>query len=329
MSVADRQMFLNKITGVLNDTLTAAQSAAIMQTVAAIASEYEIDHINGPASGTSSDDLLDAFIAAKEIEGRSVKTIDHYKYVILKLIDHTGVPIRSMNVYHIRGFLHSEKTRGISDSTIEGHRCIFSSFFGWLHKEGLIISDPSANIGPVHCEKKVRKPFSDIDIEKLKECCESDRNRAIFFFLLSTGCRISEACALNREDVNLQTMECKVLGKGNKERTVYISSVAAMMIRRYLGSRSDTSPALFSGKGSARLTPAGVRFMLKKVAERAGVENVHPHRFRRTLATNLINHGMTVQDVAFILGHDKLDTTMKYVYMDQQNVKNAYKKFAS
>ena len=326
MPVADKKQLLEKVKRMLADELTASNLDTAITALSEALSEYDVQHIN--TDSKVSDSMVEAFMVAKEIEGRSKKTLDHYRYCLTKMLSATGVPVESVNVYHIRQFLIDEKNRGIGDSTLEGYRWVFSCFYGWLYKEGLIRSNPCANIGPIKCEKKIRTPFSDIDLEKLKEACGSDRNRAIFFFLLSTGCRISEACSLNRNDVNLQTLECTVLGKGNKQRIVYLSNVAGMMVRRYLKSRTDNSAALFSGKGSARLTPAGVRFMLKKVAARAGVENVHPHRFRRTLATNLIDHGMSIQEVACILGHEKLDTTMRYVYTDQQNVRNAYKKYA-
>ena len=135
-------------------------------------------------------------------------------------------------------------------------------------------------------------------------------------------------CGLNRDDIDFTNLECKVLGKGNKERTVYIDTVTAMLLRRYLKDRADLNIALFCGKGTERIAPGGVRAMLKKIGERAAVENVHPHRFRRTLATNLINRGMPIQEVASILGHDKIDTTMKYVFIDKNNVKSAYRKYA-
>ena len=155
-----------------------------------------------------------------------------------------------------------------------------------------------------------------------------DRDKAIVCLLLSTGCRISELCALNRGDVDFQNKQCAVLGKGNKERTVYLDSVASMILKRYLKSRTDFSQALFVGKGTERLTPGGVRFMMKTLEEDSGVENVHPHRFRRTLATNLLNRGMPIQEVAKILGHEKLDTTMMYAFVDEQNVKASYCKYS-
>ena len=134
--------------------------------------------------------------------------------------------------------------------------------------------------------------------------------------------------SLNRGDVDLTRLECTVLGKGNKQRTVYFGPVAGMVIREYLEERKDSDPALFIGKFGERLQPGGVRTMLKRIGSEAGVEHVHPHKFRRTRATTLIRHGMAVQDVAAILGHEKIDTTMKSVVMDQKQVKSAYERYA-
>lgn len=216
----------------------------------------------------------------------------------------------------------------IADRTLEGYRTVFSSFFGWLYKEKLIQDNPCANLGPIKHMKKVRVPYSEVELEKLKEACQTVRDKTIIYFLLSTGCRISEICGLDRDDIDFMTLECTVLGKGNKERTVFLDDITAMMLKRYLAERKDNSPALFIGKGSERMTPGGVRFRLKTIAERAGVQNVHPHRFRRTLATNLIDRGMPIQEVASILGHDNINTTMTYVYIKKENVKNAYRKYA-
>jgi site-specific recombinase XerD len=183
-------------------------------------------------------------------------------------------------------------------------------------------------VGAIKCAKKIRLPYSAEDIERLKETCGTIRDKAIISFLLSTGCRVSEVCALNREDIDINSLECKVLGKGNKERTVYFDKVTAMLLNRYILTRDDISPALFIGKGSKRLTAQGMRYMLKKVSEKANVENVHPHRFRRTLATNLIDRGMPIQEVVAVLGHDRIDTTTDYIYIEKENVKSAYRKYA-
>lgn len=326
MSIASKQMLLNELEERLSDKLSARDLQAFVTDTSSLLARYEVEF--KAQESHASEDYLKAFLDAKQIEGRSQKTLERYRYILKKLLVETGVPLPEITTYHIRSYLIREKSRGIGDKTIEGTRTVFSSFFGWLWKEGLIERNPCANIGAIKCTKKIRHPYSDVEIEKLKESCDTLRDRAIISFLLSTGCRISEMCGLNRDDVDFESLECQVLGKGNKERTVYIDNVTAMLLKRYLKSRADFVQALFIGKGSERMTPGGVRARLKTIAERAGVENVHPHRFRRTLATNLINHGMQIQEVASILGHDKIDTTMTYVYIEKNNVKNAYRRYA-
>ena len=217
------------------------------------------------------------------------------------------------------------------DVTRNGNRQVFSAYFGWLHKEGLIEHNPMGNITAIKCQKKQKKIYSAVDIEKLKDKCSEQkheiRNRAIVAFLKSTGCRISEVTGLNRDAVNLQTLEVVVLGKGNKERKVYLDEVTGMALKEYLDHRMDDNPALFVNHSFERLTPGGVRAMLKELAQLAGVEHVHPHKFRRTLATNLQRRGMPIQEVAHILGHEKLDTTMKYTVLNDDDLKNDYRKY--
>lgn len=242
---------------------------------------------------------------------------------------HTGLPLARIGINDIREYFTAEKERGIADSTLEGYREVYSSVFGWLHKEELIKKNPMANLPSIKCQQKVRLPYSNTDLEVIKEHCECIRDKAIVCFLYATGARIDEVCRLNRDDVNLKELEATVLGKGNKERTVYIDEVAAMMVERYLAERTDDNPALFVGrfKPWKRIHPGGVRAMLKRLEKSSGIENIHPHRFRRTLTTNLIDHGMTIQEVAAILGHSNIETTMKYVYSRKANVKNNYKKY--
>ena len=327
MSIADKKVFLTEIERSVGDVLTVTQSAEVMRRLAEHLDSYQVEAVRDGGK-TASLDLLQVYIDAKRIEGRSEKTIERYRYIISKMLDETGLPVKKLTVYHLRAYLMQMKERGIADSTICGIREIFCAFFGWLQREGLIEQNPTANLNAVKCPKVIRKPFSAMEIERLKESCASDRDKAIICFLLSTGCRISEVCALNREDIDYASMSVKVCGKGDKERTVFLDDVCGMILRRYLSGRTDTHRALFIGKGSERLTPGGVRFVLKNLERRTGVENVHPHRFRRTLATNLINRGMPIQEVAIILGHDKIDTTMKYVFISSENVKNAYRKYA-
>ena len=254
--------------------------------------------------------------------------LKRYKYIITRMMHAVKVSTRNITVYHLRRYLADEKARGISDRTLESTRQVFSAYFNWLQRENLIGQNPSANLGAIKYQKKVKTIYSDVDFEKLKFRCKNTRDRAIIAFLMSTGCRIGEVTQLNRTDVNLNSLECTVLGKGNKERTVFFDSITAMLISKYLEERKDNSPALFAGKGTDRMTPHGVRKMLVQLGAASDVDHVHPHKFRRTLATNLIRHGMPIQEVASILGHDKLDTTMQYVVLDKSDVSYSYRKYA-
>lgn len=351
MSIASRQVLLKDAEKAFGSVLTVEQMQKIMPMLGEALAGFDVEQVTD--ADASGGDLLCAFVEAKEIEGRSKKTLERYQYIIRQFLKASGTVTQKVTVYHIRSFLMAEKRRGLSDRTLEGYRCVFSSFFGWLQKEGLIPANPCANLGAIKCAKVVREPYSATDIERLKEACSSLRDRAIIMFLLSSGCRISEVCGLNRNDIDMASAECTVLGKGNKERVVYLDSVALMLLRRYLDerrgpcaldpgqrpgqsrptgascqSRKDAHNALFVGLRGERLQPGGVRAMLKQLEAKTGVPNVHPHRFRRTLATNLIARGMPIQEVAAILGHDKLDTTMKYVYLEKSSIKNSFAKYA-
>ena len=328
MSIDARQFFVKSVQNILADKMTATELNTAIDLISVELSHYSMERYADDDSGMEFNEMLDAFLSAKKVEGRSQNTIRHYGYILGKLRDDTTIPINNYTVFTLRSWLSKEQSRGVSDRTLKGYREVFSSFFGWLYKEGLLKSNPCANVGPIKYQKKVLHPYSDIDLECLKESCCCTRDKAIISFLLSTGCRVSEVCGLNRENIDFRNMECTVLGKGNKERTVFIDNVTAMLLNRYFRERTDISEALFVGRSSERLSPNGVRAMLNRTAEKAHVEHVHPHRFRRTLATNLIDHGMQIQDVASILGHEKLDTTMTYVYIDKNNVKNAYRKYA-
>ena len=327
MSIIVKQTFTSEFRKRLGDTLTENDVDAVIQKLTEQMAYYEMERRNDAEGQQEFDDMIKLFADTKRIEGRSEKTIERYKYILKRFREFDGTPIREITVYNIRNYLASEKGRGISDNTLRGYRDVFQSFFGWVHREGLLPSDPCANLNPIKCRKEVRKPYSNVEIERLKEACETPRDKAIVSFLMATGCRISEVCGLNRDDIDFQNLECTVLGKGNKERTVYIDQVCAMQLENYLRTRKDNDEALFVGKGTDRLKPGGIRKRLNELALQAGVQNVHPHRFRRTLATNLINHGMAIQEVAVILGHEKIDTTMKYVFVDKLNVKNSYRKF--
>lgn len=326
MSIASKQILLKNLETYLNEMLTVNQKNEVMIKLSNELQNFDVEATNYKDEFGS--DYLKEFLSAKTIEGCSKKTIERYEYILNRMFKDIQVSIRSITVFHLRQYLASERERGISDRTLDGYRSVFSSFFSWLYNEGLIDKDPSSNLGIIKCAKVVRKSISDVEFELLKAACSTIRDRAIVCFLMSTGCRISELCSLNRRDIDYTQLRCKVLGKGNKERIVYIDTVTAMNLKKYEKDREDLSDALFVGKNSDRLTPGGIRRMLNETAKKAGLKEIHPHKFRRTLATNLIEHGMPIQDVARILGHENLDTTMKYVCMNDELVHASYKKYS-
>ena len=327
MTIGAKKEFIDGVRKDVGDILTLTMTDKVTDIIDSHLSDYELNRLdNNGKIDTDSISLLKAYLDAKRTEGRSQKTINRYSYIIEKALKDIGIPIGSVSVYDIRRYLMELIDGGMQASSVEGVRSVLSAMFGWLWKEQLIKVNPCANVGAIKCEKKERHPFSDYEIQLILDTCEDLRNTAIIRFLLSTGCRVSELCAVNIADLNMAECECKVHGKGNKWRTVYFDSPTLLALKKYLATRADDDECLFIGQ-RGRLDPQGVRAMLKRIEEKSGVENVHPHRFRRTLATSLINRGMPIQEVAFILGHDKIDTTMKYVYIEKQNVKNAYKKF--
>lgn len=274
---------------------------------------------------TDSERMLKMFLATKKIEGCSEKTVARYAYIIRRMTDYFGIPTKDITVNALRLYLGTLEADGKSLSTIAGIRDVFSSYFTWLHNESMIPNNPVTNLGKIKREKKVKMPYTKVELEKLRLGCKTKRDRAIIEFLNSTACRVGELVKVNIEDINFQSRECKVLGKGNKERMVYLTDVCIYHIQEYLKERTDDKPALLTGKGTDRMTEGGVRFALKTIAKRAELScNVHPHKFRRTTATALIDKGMSIQDVAQVLGHVNVNTTMTYIYTNKDKVKASF-----
>ena len=328
MAIDAKQNFMGRVERRCAEELTAADLQRIMGIIGDVLEGFSMNELRGGQWEMPEDDLLGAFTASMRVRGRSERTINRYSYVIGRFMKYAGVPARAVNVYHIRNWIAEEKKRGIQDSSLEGNRQVLSSYFGWLFRESLIDKNPVLNVGTIKVPKKQKKIYTDIDLEKLNRCCGTLRDRAILHFLSSTGCRISEMTELDRDAVDLEAMECVVHGKGNKDRTVYLDAVACMLLGEYLESRKDNLDPLFVGQRGERLQPGGVRYMLKQLGDRAGVDHVHPHKFRRTLATELTRHGMQLQEVANLLGHEKLDTTMKYVVLNKDDIKSNYRRYA-
>lgn len=278
---------------------------------------------------SDTDNAIKLFLATKRIEGRTEATLHRYSYEICRMLNMIQRPINEIDVLMLRRYLAYRGTNGSSINSVAGLRSIICSLFGWLHREGLIPNNPAAQLGAVKKRINVELPYTNSDIELMRTTCKSLRDRALIEIMLSTGCRINEVTSLNITDLDLKNLECVVSGKGNKERKVYLTEACAVHMTRYLKSRTDDSEALFVGKGSCRIGNNAVRMMLKRLGKRAGVTNVHPHRFRKTVATSLIRKGMPVQDVGRLLGHAKLDTTMGYVHIDDDSVKFKHSQMAA
>ena len=278
----------------------------------------------------SAEGQLKKFVAVKRIEGIADSTLRRYADENMKLLRFLNKPLYKITTYDIRFYLSYRRQQGtVSNRTLNGMRRCYSSFFSWLAAEGLIAHNPCLALSQIKFKKQVKKPFSSTEIDALRMNCNNIRDLALVDFLYSTGCRVSEVVKLNISDINFEKLECTVLGKGNKERKVYITEVTAKNLKEYIKTRKIVGQALFTGKGSSRLTKNGIEAAIKRIGKAAGVENVHPHRFRRTLATNLLDRGMNIQDVATILGHADLKTTQIYCYISQSNVQAAYRKYAA
>lgn len=275
-------------------------------------------------------ELLEVFISAKRIEGCSEKSLKYYDATIQKMLGCVDKPVREINTDDLRRYLASyQKDRNSSKVTIDNMRRIFSSFFGWLEDEDYILKSPVRRIHKVKADKPIKETFSDESLEMLRDACEELRDLAMVDLLTSTGMRVGELTNLNREDVNFHERECVVLGKGGNERVVYFDARTKIHLMNYIDSRIDTNSALFVSLTlpHARLLIGGVETRLREIGRQANMQKVHPHKFRRTLATRAIDKGMPIEQVQRLLGHVKIDTTMHYAMVNQTNVKNSHRKF--
>lgn len=275
-------------------------------------------------------ELLGAFISSKKVEGCSDKTIHYYKSSIEKLIATVKKNVCDIATNDIRCYLaEQQEQRGLSKVTIDNLRRIYSSFFSWLEDEDYITKSPVRRIHKVRTDALVKEVLTDENIEVLRDSCQELRDIAMIDLLLSTGMRVGELVKINRDDIDFQERQCVVFGKGNKEREVYFNARTKIHLKKYLEQRTDTNPALFVSlhEPHTRLTISGVEVRLRQLGKRVNLNKVHPHKFRRTLATMAIDKGMPIEQVQKMLGHVKIDTTLHYAMVNQTNVKMAHRKF--
>lgn len=267
------------------------------------------------------------FIATKRLEGKAERTLKRYQPELEKLVTFLNKKFYEVSSYDLRLYLslYKEKRR-ICNRTLDNMRKAIASFFSWLHDEGVIGRNPARALKRIAYIQAVRKPFTPVEREKIKAACCRIRDLALTEFLYSSGLRVSEVVSLDRTCIDFIAREGTVIGKGGKERRFYFSEVCAEYLRQYLNSRTDNNIALFVGVKAPykRITKEGIEYIVKSLGKKAGVNNVHPHRFRRTLATDLVRKGVPIQDVAKILGHSDLRTTQVYVSLDQSTIRYRY-----
>lgn len=299
-------------------------SGCIKKTISSFFDESEKD-----VSGNK--ELIDKFLSSKKIEGCSDKTINYYSSTICSCIVEIGMPIVEIKTDDLREYLTDyQESHNVSKVTIDNIRRILSSFFSWLEDEDHILKSPVRRIHKIKTGRNVKSTFSDEELERMRDSASTPRDRAMIDILVSTGMRVGELVNLNQEDVDFNERECVVFGKGDCQRRVYFDAKTKIHLSQYLEERRDSNPALFvSFKGSKRLTINGVECRLKKIGDDADVPNVHPHKFRRTMATMAIEKGMPIEQVQKLLGHVRIDTTLHYAMVNQSNVKLSHRKIVS
>mgnify|MGYP000845201656 FL=1 len=279
---------------------------------------------------TSEQNFVELFVSAKRIEGCSERTLKYYVATIEAMLDELKKDVRHIVTDDIRGYLTEyQKKKKSSKVTIDNIRRILSSFFSWLEDEDYILKSPVRRIHKVKSGTNIKETYSDEALELMRDSCTELRDLAIIDILASTGMRVGEMVLLNRNDIDFNERECIVVGKGNKERVVYFDARTKIHLQNYLNSRLDDNPALFVSLRAPyeRLQIGGIEVRLREHGKKLGLQKVHPHKFRRTLATMAIDKGMPIEQLQQLLGHRKIDTTLQYAMVKQSNVKNAHRKY--
>lgn len=319
-----------KIVTVLNEMseyLSIAQMKKLQEVILKTFAENEVSKTD-----ISNDEFLDLFLAAKRIEGCSERTINYYQVTVKHLLSQTDTSVRKLSTEQIREYLSNyQRINNCSNVTIDNVRRNISSFFSWLEEEDYILKSPMKRIHKIKTKTVVKNVNSDEGIERLRDNCKEKRDLAIIDLLYSTGIRVGELVNLNIDDIDLEGRECVVYGKGDKERRVYFDAKTKVHLKEYIESRKDTNSALFVTLDAPfeRLKISGVEIRLRKLGRELNLERIHPHKFRRSMATRAIDKGMPIEQVQKILGHSQIDTTMQYAMVNQNNVKTAHQKFLS
>lgn len=328
-----RELFVGKVIDTTEDFLDNNQRIKLKEILTEICLNYQIERIEPIKKQEilkNNTNILNKFILSKEIEGCSNRTLNYYKDNINKMFDAVNLPVNEITTEILRNYLADYKSNSSAGMvTIDNIRRTLSSFFAWLENEDYIVKSPVRRIHKVKTTRRVKETLTDENLEKLRDTCSNVRDLAILELLISNGMRVGEITRLNISDMNFQERSCIVLGKGNSEREVYFSVKSKMYIKKYLETRTDDNEALFVSliKPYNRLGISGIEILIRNLWKEANINKVHPHKFRRTMATMAIDKGMPIEQVQKLLGHIKIDTTMEYAMVSQNNVKNSHRKY--
>lgn len=327
-----KQQLMNQIVQGMLSVLNNAQIANLQKVLEKALEGVDIvERDSGMVKNSSSNEkLTELFIAAKKVEGCSDKSLKYYNTTITAMLDKVGKQVLEIDTDDLRSYLTEyQQEKKSSRVTIDNIRRILSSFFSWLEDEDYILKSPVRRIHKVKSAATVKETYTDEALEKMRDNCDNLRDLAMIDMLASTGMRVGEMVLLNRDDVNFDERECVVFGKGDKERIVYFDARTKIHLQNYLRSRTDGDFALFVSLKSPhqRLGIGGVEVRLREMGRKLDIPKVHPHKFRRTLATVAIDKGMPIEQLQRLLGHQRIDTTMQYAMVKQSNVKLAHKKY--
>lgn len=328
-----KTILTNEICQLMKQHLSAEQNRILANTLHQVFSNHTLpEHPDETTKGIAHKNTyyVDLFIASKEIEGCSENTLKYYRNTLNKITSFISKDICLADANDLRLYLSNyQKMQNCSKTTLDNIRRIMSTFFAWLEDEDYIIKSPARRIHKVKTTQQVKETLSDEHLEQLRDQCSHARDLAIIDLLISTGIRVGELVNLNRSDINFEERECIVLGKGDKERKVYFDAKTKVHLMQYLNTRKDSNPALFVSFHSPwnRLSISGVEKFLRCLGRKSHIRHVHPHKFRRTMATMAIEKGMPIEQVQKLLGHTKIDTTLHYAIVNQINVKLAHRKY--
>lgn len=320
------KQYIESVLSDMEEVLTVAQLRQLQESLINNSyRKYQENHI-------SNEEYLRLFIDAKRIEGCSVRTLEYYETTISHMLRSNTTTIRKMTTEQMRDYLADyQKSHECSKVTVDNIRRNISSFFNWLEEEDYIMKSPMRRIHKIKTKSSVKSIITDEEIEQLRDNSDSLRDLAMIDLLYSTGIRVGELVRLNISDVDFESRECVVFGKGDKERKVYFDAKTKIHLMSYLMSRHDDNKALFVSLNAPykRLQISGVEIRLRRLGRKLNLKNIHPHKFRRTMATRAIDKGMPIEQVQKILGHSQIDTTMQYAMVNQNNVKASHQKFIS